>query len=124
MEVITYPRLSCPIVHLELHSGGGAQAGTFYHQLLGWTPELIRTPSGSYVALELGPAFGGGIVECGTQRPLWLPYAEVSRVDEVTEHARRLGASVVLEPCDGPSGRRSVVSSPVGGEVALWQPKL
>ena len=44
-------------------------------------------------------------------------------IDDATEHARRLGAAVLLEPREGPSGWRSVVSSPVAGEVALWQPK-
>ncbi|HEX9537277.1 MAG TPA: hypothetical protein VGA04_03785 [Streptosporangiaceae bacterium] len=75
------------------------------------------------MALDLGPAVGGGITECQTRRPLWLPYAEVERIDDATEHARRLGAAVLLEPREGPSGWRSVVSSPVAGEVALWQPK-
>ena len=70
-----------------------------------------------------GPAVGGGITECQMRRPLWLPYAEVERIGDATEHARRLGAAVLLEPRQGPSGWRSVVSSPVAGEVALWQPK-
>ena len=86
-------------------------------------PELIEAGSGSYLALELGGGFGGGIVECGTARPLWLPYVEVGQVEESTEHARQLGASVLLAPREGPTGWRSVVSSPQGGELALWQPK-
>jgi predicted enzyme related to lactoylglutathione lyase len=112
-----------PVVHLELHTGDRTRASAFYAQLLRWRPELIRAPSGSYLALELGGALGGGIVECGTRRPLWLPYVEVERVDQVTERARRLGAEVLLEPREGPAGWRSVVSSPEGGEVAFWQPK-
>ena len=35
-------------------------------------------------------------------RPLWLPYVEVSEVANATEHAMRLGASVLLEPRRGP----------------------
>ena len=66
---------------------------------------------------------GGGIVECGTERPLWLPYVEVDRIDDATDCARRLGASVLLEPREGPSGWRSVVSARDAGEIALWQPK-
>ena len=65
----------------------------------------------------------GGITECQTRRPLWLPYAEVERIGDATEHARRLGAAVLLEPREGPSSWRSVVSSPVAGEVALWETK-
>ena len=78
---------------------------------------------GSYLALELGGRFGGGIVECGARRPVWLPYVQVDRVDEMTERACGLGASVVLEPREGPAGWRSVVAAPAGGELALWQSK-
>jgi len=34
-----------------------------------------------------GRGFGGGIVECGTAHPLWLPYVEVDQIEESTEHA-------------------------------------
>src|SRR5215467_11652813 len=45
------------------------------------------------------------------------------RADRRCDPVRRLGAAVLLEPREGPSGWRSVVSSPVAGEVALWQAK-
>ena len=112
-----------PVVHLELHTGDLARASAFYSRLLRWRPERIDAGCGSYHALELGGGFGGGIVECGTRRPLWLPYVEVDRVDEVTDRAGRLGASVLLEPREGPAGWRSVVATPEGGEIAFWQPK-
>jgi predicted enzyme related to lactoylglutathione lyase len=111
------------VVHLELHTGDLAAASAFYSQLLGWRPERIRTRSGSYHAIGLGGPLGGGIVECPTSRPLWLPYVEVDRIGEATDRARRLGASVLLEPREGPAGWRSVVTSPDGGEIALWQAK-
>ncbi|HEY8236621.1 MAG TPA: hypothetical protein VIF85_08285 [Gaiellaceae bacterium] len=112
-----------PVVHLELHTSDQERALVFYSRLLRWRPELIRAASGSYLALELGGPLGGGIVECGTGRPLWLPYVEVEKVDELTERAGQLGAAVLLQPSEGPAGWRSVVSSPEGGEVAFWQPK-
>ena len=77
----------------------------------------------SYLALELGGGLGGGIVECETRRPLWLPYVEVAEIDVATERARELGARVLLAPREGPTGWRSVVSAPAGGEIAFWQPK-
>jgi predicted enzyme related to lactoylglutathione lyase len=52
-----------------------------------------------------------------------VPYVEVDRVNRSTERASELGAVVLLEPREGPSGWRSVVSSPEAGEVALWEPK-
>jgi uncharacterized protein len=112
-----------PVVHLELHTADKERASAFYAELLCWRPELIKAGSSSYLALELGAGFGGGIVECGTRCPLWLPYVEVSRVEEFTERAHQLGASVLLEPREGPAGWRSVVSVPQGGELAFWQPK-
>jgi predicted enzyme related to lactoylglutathione lyase len=46
---------------------------------------------------------------------------EVDRIDPATERARDLGASVLLSPREGPAGWRSVVSTPVAGEIALWE---
>ncbi len=112
-----------PLVHLELHTGDLARARAFYTEVCGWRPERIDTRHGSYQALELGSELGGGIVECGAERPLWLPYVEVAGIVEATERARRLGASILLGPREGPAGWRSVLTTPVAGEIAFWQPK-
>ena len=111
------------VVHLELHTGDLSGACAFYSQLLDWRAEQLDTASGSYHALELSCHLGGGIVECGTRRPVWLPYVEVAQVDAITDRARRLGASVLLSPREGPAGWRSVIATPEGGEIALWQQK-
>ena len=112
-----------PVVHLELHTADQVRACAFYAELLHWRPELVRAAAGSYLALDTGPLLGAGVVECRTRRPLWLPYVEVDEIDQATERARQLGALVLLEPREGPSGRRSVVSSPEAGEIALWEPR-
>ena len=112
-----------PVVHLELHTGGQGPARDFYAALCGWRPELIHAGCGSYLALDLGRGLGGGIVECATERPLWLPYVEVAQVGEATARARELGASVLLPPREGLAGWRSVVATPEGGEIAFWQRK-
>jgi predicted enzyme related to lactoylglutathione lyase len=112
-----------PVVHLELHTSDQVRASAFYAELLHWRPEVVRAAVGSYLTLDTGAHLGGGVVECSTQRPLWLPYVEVDQVDRSTERARELGAVVLLEPREGPSGWRSVVSSREAGEVALWEPR-
>ena len=117
------PASSKPIVHLELHTPDLPEAQALYAQLCGWRAQRIDAAQGSYLALQLGGGFGGGIVECETRRPLWLPYVEVSGICDATERARTLGASVLLEPREGPEGWRSVVATPAGGELAFWQPK-
>ncbi len=114
---------SNPVVHLELHTDDQSSARAFYAGLCGWRSQRIEAGCGSYLALELGRGFGGGIVECDATRPLWLPYVEVAEIHAATERAFQLGARVLLEPREGPAGRRSVVSTPAGGEVAFWQPK-
>jgi len=110
-------------VHLELHTGNLARAQGFYSSLCGWTPQRVEVSCGSYDALEMGKGIGGGIVECDTDRALWLPYVEVQCVDRATERARTLGAEVLLAPREGPAGWRSVIATPDGGEMAFWQQK-
>ena len=117
------PRQSSPVVHLELHTGDLPQARDLYAELCGWRPEWIETRAGSYLSLELGGGLGGGIVECPVRGPVWLPYVEVPEIDGATDRARELGASVLLEPREGPVGWRSVVATPCGGQLAFWQPK-
>ena len=97
-----------PVVHLELHTGDLPGARAFYAELCGWPEERIQARGGSYLALELGRGLGGGMVECRADRPVWVPYVEVSEIEAATERARRSG---------------SVVATPAAGEIALWQPK-
>ena len=115
--------MRAPVVHLELHTGDLRGARALYRELCGWRPARVETCHGSYEALPLGGAIGGGMVECATRRSLWLPYVEVDDVAETVDRARLLGASILLEPRDGPSGTRAVVGTPAGGELAFWQPR-
>jgi uncharacterized protein len=114
---------SNPVVHLELHTGDLRGACAFYAQVCGWRSERVNAGSGSYETLKLGAGLGGGVVECETRRPLWLPYVEVPEIADATERARLAGATVLLDSREGPAGWRSVVAAPAGGELALWQPK-
>ncbi len=112
-----------PVVHLELHTRDLPGASSFCEQLCGWRPERVQTPFGSYLALGMGDGVGGGIVQCPTRRPLWLPYVEVPEIRAATDAARGLGATVLLEPREGPAGWRSVVATAAAGEIAFWQGK-
>ena len=119
-----------PIVHLELHTGDSLHAGATYARLCGWRAEEVQTDSGPYTALELGlgtgmgEQLGGGIVECPVQRAMWLPYVQVDEIRAAMARAVALGASVLLGPREGPAGWRAVISTPEGGEIAFWQPKV
>jgi predicted enzyme related to lactoylglutathione lyase len=116
--------VSGDLVHLELHTPNLGRACAFYAGPLGWRARPVSPARARYLELELGDAgIGGGAVECGTKTALWLPYVEVDSIVAGTERARALGARVTLAPREGPAGWRSVVSSPDGGEIALWQGK-
>jgi predicted enzyme related to lactoylglutathione lyase len=112
-----------PVVHLELHTGDMAAACAYYSELCGWETERIETSAGAYRSLDPGGPLSGGVVECETPHPLWLPYVEVGEISSATVRAQELGAVVLLAPREGPAGWRSIVAAPAGGEVALWQPK-
>jgi uncharacterized protein len=112
-----------PLAHLELHTNDRAGASSFYRELLGWRSEHVEAAGRDYLALDLGNGLGGGIVECGTDRPLWLPYVSVRDIWTATERAERLGSRVLLQAREGPAGWRSVVAAPSGGEIAFWQSK-
>ena len=118
-----HPPTGDPVVHLELHTPDGQGAGALLGALCGWRPEHLATSHGAYTALAMGRRLGGGIVECETQRPVWLPYVEVADVVAAPERARSLGATVLLDAREGPAGWRTVVASDTGGEIAFWQPK-
>jgi predicted enzyme related to lactoylglutathione lyase len=118
-----YQQMPGDVVHLELHTTNLARACAFYSGLLGWRPERVEAGGRSYVALDLGGGLGGGVVECGAERPTWLPYVSVPDVTAATDRAQRLGAAVLLEPREGPAGWRSVVVAPEAGELAFWQSK-
>jgi predicted enzyme related to lactoylglutathione lyase len=117
------PKSPSTLAHLELHTGDRSAASAFYRELLGWRAENVEAAGREYLALDLGNGLGGGIVECGTERALWLPYVSVPDIRTATERAERLGARVLLEPREGPAGWRSVVAAPDGGEIAFWQSK-
>jgi predicted enzyme related to lactoylglutathione lyase len=111
------------VVHLELHTGELAAARDYYARLLGWRAETVAHDDDSYLALELGGSLSGGLVQCPTERALWLPYVGVEDIRGATEDARSLGASVLLSPREGPTGWRSVVRTRAGAELAFWQAK-
>ena len=66
---------------------------------------------------------GGGIVECATEPPLWLPYVEVAEIAEVTERARALQANGAAGAPRGPGRVAQRHRHARGAELAFWQPK-
>jgi predicted enzyme related to lactoylglutathione lyase len=115
------PAIGHHVVHLELHTGNLPRACAFFTRLFGWRAETVHVGAASYVALDLGDAIQGGVVEDDLEHPLWIPYVEVADIAEATRRARRLGATVTLGPREGPTGWRCIIGAPA--PIALWQPK-
>jgi predicted enzyme related to lactoylglutathione lyase len=115
--------LANPVVHLELRTANLSRVCAFYTRLFGWTVEDLRLGSRSYLALDLGERIQGGVVEGESDQPTWLPYVEVADIFEAADRADVLGASVLVEPREGPAGWRSLIGAPAGGMLGLWQPK-
>ncbi|HSE81605.1 MAG TPA: VOC family protein [Gaiellaceae bacterium] len=111
------------VAYLELQTNDLPRACAFYMSLFGWHAETIRIGRNSYLTLDLGARIEGGVVEREMDGSLWLPYVEVADIMEANERAHGLGAHVALPPREGPAGWRSILETPAGAEIALWQPK-
>ena len=59
----------------------------------------------------------------GEDAALQPGYVQVDDISSDTSRAIDLGATLLLPPREGVAGWRSVVSTPVGGELAFWQQK-
>ena len=86
-----------PVVHLELHTPDlrGRLRALRASSAAGATPGSTPRPAPTARSTP-GAALSGGVVECETERPLWLPYVEVDdagRADRPGAGARRLGAA-------------------------------
>ena len=112
------------VVHLELHTGDLPGASAFYSRAAALATGADRR------RVRLLPRARAGRRVRRRHRRVRDPAPGVAalrrgRPDRrrSTERAGRLGASVLLEPREGPAGWRSVVATPAGGEIAFWQPK-
>lgn len=117
-----FPPSGCPVVHLELLTDSLPRACTFFTQTFGWRAETVHVASQSYLVLGSGGQLEVGVVELDVD-PRWLPYVEVPDIRRATQRARLGGATLRLGPREGPVGWRSVVTTPAGVDVGLWQPK-
>ena len=115
----------------ELATSDPAAALRYYKPLFGWTTNDV--PMGEAPPYSLVQKDGrdiGGMYELQAQQrqagvpPNWASYVSVDNVDEMTEKARQLGATVAAGPFDvGENGRAAYLLDPVGAPVALWQAK-
>jgi uncharacterized protein len=110
-----------PFVWFDLCSTDPGASGSFYQELLGWDVAEVS------VGDDVVPMVGGeqqpwaSIVADQGERPGWFPYLQVEDLGAATEKARRLGATVLQPPAQGPAGTYTPIREPGGADFALFQ---
>lgn len=127
-EVTKYPSGTFSWVELSTSDPEGAKA--FYTELFGWTYEDTPIPGGGvYTMLNL---HGKSVAALNSLRddeiasghpPYWSSYITVYDIEERTQKAADLGATIAAPPFDVlDSGRMSVIQDPTGAFFNLWEP--
>jgi predicted enzyme related to lactoylglutathione lyase len=118
-----------PFVHVELMSTDIEKSKAFYGRLFDWQLEdaQMPTPDGHYTMIKVGSGTGGGMLK----NPIpgapssWLAYVAVDDIQQMTEKAKKLGATVMKDVTEIPNtGSFSILTDPTGAMIALWQPKM
>jgi len=113
-----------PFVHMELATTDLAKAKEFYGELFGWKFDDQMMGPGMIYSLfvpDSGPR--GGAYSMPGMPPGWLAYVGVEDIDESTEKAKSLGATVVKDVMEIPHvGWMSIVVDPTGATIAMFEP--
>jgi len=114
-----------PFVHLELNTPDLAKAKAFYGALFGWQfQDMDMGPSGIYSTFKPDEGPGGGITSMPTGNNGWLSYVGVKNIQESTDKARSLGATILMGPQEIPDvGSMTILTDPTGCTIAMFQPK-
>jgi predicted enzyme related to lactoylglutathione lyase len=96
-----------------------ALATTFYSNLFGWTPEVMRTTGLNYTVFKHGTESVAGMLEITPQMgnipPHWAVYFTVKSADETVREALDLGAKICMTMKEAPGvGRFCGFTSPQG----------
>jgi predicted enzyme related to lactoylglutathione lyase len=113
-----------PFVHLELNTPDLSKAKAFYSALFGW--QLQDNDMGSMIYSTFKPEEGpgGGITSFPGGNHGWLAYVGVKDIDESTDKARSLGATIHTGPQEIPNiGWMTIMTDPTGCTIAIFQPK-
>jgi uncharacterized protein len=111
--------MAAPFVFFDLRTPDVATSQAFYSQLFGWTATDGPTP----LLTDGGAPWGGftPLAPDDARRPQWVPYAPVRDLDEATEQALALGATLVRGRTELPVGSLAVIEDPAGATVVLFE---
>lgn len=111
----------------ELMTDDPGKAVTFYKQVGGFEEEKMEAPGmGTYHMLKRDGKGRAGIVKKVTpdSPTAWVPYVQVSNVDQTAEKAKKLGGTIKVPPTDIPNiGRFAIFTDSQGAVMGILQPK-
>jgi predicted enzyme related to lactoylglutathione lyase len=112
-------------VHLELNASDLSKAKAFYGALFGWRfQDLDMGQHGIYSTFKTDEGPGGGIISMPGGNPGWLSYVGVKDIQQSTDQARSLGATILIGPQEIPRiGWMTLLQDPTGSTIAIFQPK-
>lgn len=116
--------MSNPFSYAELHTQDRTRAVDFYRRLFDWKTKESETPMGTYVEIETGEGFPGGVLAAPGGAPSrWVVYMRVDDVRAATRRAEELGAKILAKEEVVPdTGTFSLCTDPTGATFGLWQP--
>jgi len=117
-----------PFVHVELQSQNVTQATEFYDALLDWKFENMpmQDSDQNYTMIQVGEGVAGGMMQHPVPEApsMWIPYINVDDVQQSTDKALSLGATILREKTTVPEhGWFSIIQDPTGAVFGLWQNK-
>lgn len=113
----------------NLSTSDDAAAAEFYGRVLGWTfqemPISDTMVHRNAVSGELQLAGIDPLMPGAEWPTAWTNYVYVEDLEATVAAARKLGATVAMEPMDVMGqGHMAIVVDPTGAAVGLWQPGL
>lgn len=108
---------------VDLSTGDVGGAKDFYGRLFGWEFRDDEIPGGGiYTMCHLQGDAVAAMVQQDRRLGHWNNYVSVADVDETTEKAGRLGATVLEKPFDVmESGSMAVLADPDGAVLCAWE---
>jgi predicted enzyme related to lactoylglutathione lyase len=111
-----------PFVWFDLRTKDASRSRSFYERLFGW--DVAELPvGGAKVTMVGGQEPWASVVPHGGEHLGWFPYVQVDDLDAATMKAKRLGATVLQAPAEGPAGTYTPIQEPGGAVFALFQPR-
>lgn len=106
------------VVHFEIPADDVARARKFYGDLFGWTFQEM----GDYTLIQTGDGPGGGMMKRMAPGQGITNYIGVEHLDQYTQKAQSLGATVVVPKTPVPGmGWWTQLQDTEGNVFALWQ---